>query len=213
MVVRIRKYRKSDRNAVRKICCDTGFLGNPIDKIFQDRELWADALTSYYTDKEPDSIYVAEESGKVVGYIFGCRISWREEGYVKRNALKWIIRLFWRYTTNKYNRKTKDFVKYLLFHSKGQIPKVPRNYAHLHINVMEGKRYKGTGKRLMNIYFKYLKTYGVAGVYLQTFEFPGAPAYRFFKSFGFRVYDRVESHLWAKHFNKKIYLTTMIKSL
>ena len=27
----IRGYRRSDREAVRKLCCDTGFLGDPID--------------------------------------------------------------------------------------------------------------------------------------------------------------------------------------
>jgi len=213
MAVRIRKYRKSDRKAVRKICCDTGFLGNPIDSIFQDRELWADALTSFYTDKEPESIFVAEEKGKIIGYIFGCRISWREGSYVKRNALGWIIKLFWRYFTNKYNKKTKEFVKYLLFHSKGEIPKTPRNYAHLHINIVEQRRYKGVGKKLMEAYFNYLRSYGVKNVYLETFNYAGSPSYRFFKSFGFKVYDKVENHLWDKHFDKKVFLTTMVKGL
>ena len=101
MAVRIRRYRKSDRNVVRKICCDTGFLGNSINNIFQDRDLWADALTSFYTDKEPESIFIAEEKGRIIGYIFGCRISWIEEAYVKRQALKWIIRIMWKVFLNK----------------------------------------------------------------------------------------------------------------
>ncbi|MEJ2699910.1 MAG: hypothetical protein P8Z70_09665 [Desulfuromonadales bacterium] len=43
--VRIRRFRQSDREAIRRICCDTGFLGAPIDAIYQDRELFADLLT------------------------------------------------------------------------------------------------------------------------------------------------------------------------
>ena len=54
-----RKYRPSDRAAVRRLCCETGFIGNPIDPVFEDRELFADFLTAYYTDFEPESAFVA----------------------------------------------------------------------------------------------------------------------------------------------------------
>jgi hypothetical protein len=43
----IRGYRSSDRETVRKLCCDTGFLGEPIDPVYEDRELFADFLTTY----------------------------------------------------------------------------------------------------------------------------------------------------------------------
>ena len=49
----IRNYRPSDRQAVRALCCDTGFLGQPIDPVFGDRDLFADFLTTYYLDAEP----------------------------------------------------------------------------------------------------------------------------------------------------------------
>ena len=42
----IREYRPSDREAVRRLCCDTGFLGEPIDPVYEDRELFADFLTT-----------------------------------------------------------------------------------------------------------------------------------------------------------------------
>jgi len=29
----IRSYRRSDRDAVRRLCCDTAFLGSPIDPV------------------------------------------------------------------------------------------------------------------------------------------------------------------------------------
>jgi hypothetical protein len=40
--VQLRVYRSEDLAAVRRICADTGFLGEPIDPVFEDRELFAD---------------------------------------------------------------------------------------------------------------------------------------------------------------------------
>src|ERR1700683_2157722 len=62
---RIRPYRPEDRPLLRAICADTGFLGQPIDPVFEDRELFADYLTSYYTDAEPESTLVCELNGEV----------------------------------------------------------------------------------------------------------------------------------------------------
>ena len=42
----IRSYRATDRGAVRRLCCQTGFLGDPIDPVYQDHELFADFLTT-----------------------------------------------------------------------------------------------------------------------------------------------------------------------
>ena len=63
----IRSYRASDREAVRRLCCQTGFLGEPIDPVYEDRELFADFLTTYYTDKEPESSFVLEIGGEICG--------------------------------------------------------------------------------------------------------------------------------------------------
>ncbi len=62
--VKIRRYEARDRDAVRWLCCQTGFLGKPIDPVFEDRELFADYLTSYYTDIEPESSFVLEHEGR-----------------------------------------------------------------------------------------------------------------------------------------------------
>src|SRR5262245_42467643 len=71
--VLIRKYEARDQDAVRRICCETGFLGQPIDPLFEDRELFADYLTRYYTDKEPESSFVLEKNGEIRGYLLGSR--------------------------------------------------------------------------------------------------------------------------------------------
>src|SRR5262245_18422820 len=65
----IRGYRTSDREAVRKLCCHTGFLGEPIDPVYQDQELFADLLTTYSTDHEPESCFLLEVNGEIAGYL------------------------------------------------------------------------------------------------------------------------------------------------
>jgi hypothetical protein len=69
----IRAFRASDRAAVRRLCCQTGFLGTPIDPVYEDRELFADFLTTYYTDHEPESSFVLEVDGELKGYLLGSR--------------------------------------------------------------------------------------------------------------------------------------------
>ena len=59
----IRPYRSSDREAVRRLCCETGYLGKAIDPVFEDRELFADYLTKFYTDWEPMASVVLLRSG------------------------------------------------------------------------------------------------------------------------------------------------------
>lgn len=68
----IRDYRPEDREAIRRICYDTGFMGGPVTEQYRDYESFVDMLTSYYTDAEPQHAVVAELDGKVVGYILAC---------------------------------------------------------------------------------------------------------------------------------------------
>jgi hypothetical protein len=66
---------------VRRLCCETGFLGKPIDPVFEDRELFADYLTAYYTDVEPEAAFVLEHEGVVKGYLLGSRRPLRHQWY------------------------------------------------------------------------------------------------------------------------------------
>src|ERR1700739_4872811 len=67
----VRNYRQSDRDSVRTLCCETGFLGKAIDPVFEDRELFADFLTDYYLKHEPDSAFVLTKGASLQGYLLG----------------------------------------------------------------------------------------------------------------------------------------------
>ena len=68
----VRSYEAGDRAAVRYICYRTGFMGEPADGFWRHKESWADLWTSFYTDREPESLYVATMDDSVVGYLTGC---------------------------------------------------------------------------------------------------------------------------------------------
>src|SRR6187551_1653888 len=77
----LRKFQPADRARVRELCCETGFLGNPIDPVFEDRQLFADYLTAYYTDWEPESSFVLLVNGEIRGYLLGSRQPLRQQIY------------------------------------------------------------------------------------------------------------------------------------
>src|SRR5437773_8525526 len=108
----IRNYKPSDRGAVRNLCCATGFLGDPIDPVFQDRELFADFLTTYYTDHEPESSFVLEVDGEIRGYLLGSRKPLRHQIYSFAHTVFLFFRALWR--SRRYNQHSRQFVRWVI---------------------------------------------------------------------------------------------------
>jgi hypothetical protein len=136
----IRPYEEKDRDAVRKICCDTGFMGDPVDTLFCDREIFADFFTSYYTDNEPENAMVAEVDGEVIGYIIGCL---NHKAYPLKQAMiviKKIPTVIWRIISGKYDKQTLKFIKWFLTKANSETPDAPKNAAHFHVNLLNGYR-------------------------------------------------------------------------
>jgi len=150
----IRPYLPADRDAVRQICCDTGFSGDPIDPLFSDRDVFADFFTRYYTDWEPESAWVAESNGHVVGYLIGC-IHYRYHKWVDLWILCSIIapKVFIRLTTGKYNAQSRKFLWWSCFNA----PFVKRVYAQ--IQTRDGRR---TARVFRKFGFEILNQKGVS---------------------------------------------------
>src|SRR5512146_685318 len=127
----IRLFKPSDREAVRHICCENGYLGKSVDPLFQDRELFADYLTKYYTDLEPESTVVLEKDGKITGYVMGCRFPKKQKQFDKILYPSLFLRGIWRYIF-KYNAASKKFVRWILTQGRKQVPHTPQNMPHFH---------------------------------------------------------------------------------
>lgn len=188
----IRKYRPEDREAVRKICYATGLMGEPIDHFFGCFDLFADYWMNYYTDHEPESAFVAELDGRVIGYLVGCKDTSVQQEVQKSVIMPRIrrrlfsldyrldrcfVRFMWRYVRSMWRGEFVD-------------EPIGGYLAHLHMNLAEGYRSGGIGSKLLLEYFDYLRENGVKGLHLGTTT-GNKLAVPFYKRWGFR---HVSSH-------------------
>jgi len=169
----IRKYQPSDRDEVRRICVETAFMGEPGNKFVDGDELLADFLTAYFTDCEPDSCFVAEEGGKVIGYLIGAKdCSKIGNVFVSKKALSLFLKAI--FSGALFKLKNLCFIRGLILgFLRGEFrqPDFSRNYpATLHINISSGFRGKGIGAQLIREFFQYLKDNEVKAVHCATFS-------------------------------------------
>jgi ribosomal protein S18 acetylase RimI-like enzyme len=209
----IRRYRPSDREAVRAICADTGFLGKPIDPAFEDRELFADYLTSYYTDVEPESTVVCEIDGEVKGYVMGSRFPGRKARYEAWFLPVLVARGLWRYFTRPYNAASRRYVRWIVTQARQQNPYTPPNMPHLHFNMRPEARSVATARGMVDMFLQYLYDHGERQVYGQVVTYENRRGVRTFERYGFRVVDQREVTKYRDIYPGKIQLFTIVKDL
>ena len=188
----IRPYERRDREPVRWLCCDTADRGGPIEPLYNDREIFADLVTRYYTDYEPGATWIAEWDGRVVGYLTGCAASRRY-----RRIMRWRVaplavmraigrgalcsRQSWRWA-----RAALHTWRDGKLHSPGS-----RYPAHLHINVQEGFRGQQIGQRLVERFLDQIRMMGLSGVYA-AIRSDNVRSRAFFERFAFTELSRYQ---------------------
>lgn len=183
--VTIRKFKASDRNALRKIACDTAFMGEPCEMFFECRDFLADILTVYFTDYEPESCFVAEMDNKVVGYLTGTKDI---KNYYKIFTLKILPKLVFKFIFKGVFFNKKNIIYFFnLFKSliKGELrgPDINKKYpALLHINIDKCCRGMHVGSVLIEFFLNYLKSKNISGVHLNA---KSENATKFFEKKGF----------------------------
>ncbi len=207
----IRGYRPEDRQAVRRLCCETGFLGQAIDPVFEDRELFADFLTAYYTDREPQSAFVLLKNGEIKGYLLGSRKRFKLGIATLWDTLKNVAKLVWRYPG--YNAASKKYVHWLLLKGWRETPPAPDNAAHFHINILPEARTMDHTRRLFNAFFEYLLESGETRVYGQMVTWEERRTQALFRRYGFKVLNKREITKYRKFTDQKVYLTTCLREL
>ncbi|MCE0482990.1 MAG: GNAT family acetyltransferase [Methylacidiphilales bacterium] len=209
----IRPYRPDDRPAIRAICADTGFLGRPIDPVFEDRELFADYLTSYYTDAEPESTFVCELDGEVKGYIMGSRFPKKKAAYETRVLPGLVLRGLWRYITRPYNAASRRYVRWILTQARKEVPFTPPDMPHFHFNIRPEARSVSATRELVDIFLNYLVKCGEKSVYGQVVVYESRRGNRMFERYGFRLVDQREVTKYRDLHSGKVYLFTLVKDL
>ena len=207
----IRSFRKTDREAVRRLCCDTGFLGAPIDPVYEDRQLFADFLTTYYTDWEPESSFVIEKAGEIRGYLLGSRKPLRNQLYSFWQNVSLFLKALTRYF--RYNAASRRFVLWILMNGWREVPAAPRRVPHFHINLLPDARKMSTTRALMSAYLSYLYRCGEKRVYGQIVTFDSRRGEQMFERYGFKVLNRAEITKYKAFYPQSVYLSTVIKNL
>ena len=207
----IRRYQPADRPRVRELCCDTGFLGKPIDPVFEDREIFADYLTAYYTDCEPESAFVLLLNGDIRGYLLGSRRPLRQQLYNLYNNVALFLRGISRY--RRYNAASKKFVHWILRQAWCEVPAVPRRTAHFHINLLADARSVAHSRALVDSYLKYLHEQGERRVFGQMVVFEDRRGTKMFERYGFKVLNKREITKYRDVHPEPVYLCTVVKDL
>jgi len=195
----IRQYRTTDQAAVHEISSDTAFFGEPVEAFLEDRKLYWDAFAGYYTDHKTPFVWVAESSQEVIGYLLGCADTkaqtkhWR--GYILSKVLTRAMK-----GSYKLGKHTGSFALGMLIGLiRGEEAKVDLNIypAHLQIDVKNGHRGMGVGKRLIEAYVQQLKQLRVPGVHLGTTSYNIA-ACHLYEKIGFQILDRRLNRYWSR---------------
>ena len=207
----IRKFQPADRARVRELCCETGFLGNPIDPVFEDREIFADYLTAYYTDWEHESAFVLLVNGEIRGYLLGSRFPLRQQLYNAYNNVALFIRGMLRYPG--YNAGSKKFVKWILTQAWKEVPQAPRRTAHFHINLLADARSVAQTRGIMDAYLQYLHENGEKRVFGQMVVFEDRRGTKMFERYGFKVLNKMEITKYRDLHPEPVYLCTVVKDL
>lgn len=202
-----------DREAIRSLCCDTGYLGHPVENVFQDRWWFGDFNTNYYLKHEPDVCFVAEAGNQIIGYILGCKHT-KKFGLVFYPfiAIPLILKAAVKSFTGAYDRKSRDYIKRLVFTGSRDRAKRPKRSAYFHFNVNSEYRNQGVGRALIVALIRKFIEDGVVKVYGELLHPEELRDESFYTAHGFTIYDKKQTTLLGEEFGK-VYMMTVTADL
>ncbi len=162
---------------MRYLCCETAFFGQPAEEFFEGRDILADILTMYFTDFEPESLFIAEIDGVRIGYLTGNKNINRLKKIFKSRILPAVIVksliagvIFRKKNLVFFLKCAKSFFRRELFD-----PDFSRQFpATLHVNVDASYRNMKVGEKLIDQYCNYLRKVNIRGVFLTTVSRKGS---------------------------------------
>jgi ribosomal protein S18 acetylase RimI-like enzyme len=203
-MILIRKYRLSDRSSVENIQFETWNLGKSASLLADDEKRFHEEI-KYYLEKEPESCFVAEDKGKVVGYLLGCLDDKNHEESINAFLFK-SIGLFFQlpFMSKKDRRHWWGVIKVvfiaLLGKSEDARFKTPPDSGHIHINLLPQARGFGVGTKLLKEFFKYARSKKVKIIHADSWQTRLNPNKNFWMKNGFKEYCSVKTAFWRTHY-------------
>lgn len=212
--IRIRPFRESDRETIYRLCCQTGFLGGPVDPLFRDHELFAELFTRPYLDYEADWVFIAEAHQQVIGYLLGS-VRPRFDLVLLRSGLRTTTKMLLRLAGGRYSDhpRSRRFIYWLLTAGFREQPKHPANAAHLHLQVGRDHRACGVGRRLWKHYEARLQEIGVTKCYGAFYSLANRRPEVAYTRYGFRVFDRRRTTLFEPEIRGPVEVVCACKTL
>jgi hypothetical protein len=207
----VREYQSADRDAIRGLCCQTGFLGKPIDPVFEDRELFADFLTDYYLSCEPDSAFVVTINDAVKGYLLGCRFPRRHQLFSVRQSVSLGAKALFRLP--RYNAESRRYIRWIAFNAWREVPDAPRDVGHFHMNFSPELKRIAVFRAVLERYLRFLADHGVKQISAQMVTFDERRTLYLFERYGFRVLNRSRISKFQRLTTESVYLSTIMKDI
>jgi ribosomal protein S18 acetylase RimI-like enzyme len=204
----LRPYQPGDQAAVFEIAADTAAFGAPVEAFLDDRCLFQEAFYAYYTRFEAQHSFVAVCQGEreeVVGFLMGCLDTAAKASRWQRRVLPGVISKALR-GGYRLGRKTWRFATSLLWDTlRGRLslPDLRLYPAHLHINVRQGFRGAGIGRKLITAYLEHLRRMDVPGVHLETTSENG-PACHLYAATGFALHLAHSNSYWTRRLGRPV---------
>ncbi|PKV76477.1 GNAT family N-acetyltransferase [Nocardia fluminea] len=174
--MQVRGFKDSDRAELRLLFERAG-QGSPTESLWGHADPEAAVYLDPYMELEPESLFVAEKGGELVGYLTGCvnTVAFPSEDTRIAEALRRYRPFRTRQALVFFSRSTVDVLGAAIRRkaTAGEFDN-SRWPAHLHINVAPEARGTGAAAGMMDRWFDRLLVEQVPGCHLQTLvEMPG----------------------------------------
>ncbi|WP_280236187.1 GNAT family N-acetyltransferase [Nocardia cyriacigeorgica] len=207
-----RPFQETDRAPLRELFGRAG-TGSPTESLWGHLDSEAGVYLDPYMDLEPESLFVAEQDGRLVGYLAGCvdTAAFPSESERMEQAFRRYRSIFLSRSALFFGRATLDTVI-------GKIRRTPaaedftdaRWPAHLHINIAPEGRGTGAADAMMELWFARLRSVDAPGCHLQTLV-ENTRAVKFFERMGFRAYGSEPLVPGVRYHGQRVRQRTMVR--
>jgi GNAT superfamily N-acetyltransferase len=186
-MVEIRAFRPVDLEELYRICLATGAGGDDASALYRDPKLVGHVYAAPYAVLSPLTVFVAEDTHGVGGYIVGAPDTGDFETRLETEWWPGLRKLYRDPSgTPPAGWTTDEYMSYRIHHPSRTASVIAELYpAHLHINLVPGLRGCGVGRRLMERWLATVRDMGARGAHLAVGE-NNRRAMRFYRACGFR---------------------------
>lgn len=190
----VRAGREGDLPGIREVCIRTGDAGQDATGSYPDDGILPDLYAEPYVRLELGLVRVADEAGRVVGYVLGTADT---DAFVRAWRERWLPIAAARHPAPPAAPATPYERLVAMLHRPEVLrtPWVDRHPAHLHVDLLPEAQGHGLGRALVERFCEAVRARGARGVHLGVAA-QNRPAQAFYRRIGFEVLAADEDAVW-----------------